>query len=393
MIYLDHAATTPLRREALDAMLPFLTEIFGNPSSAHAAGRKAKAALDEAHETVARILNGAPREVVFTSGGTEAINLAIKGAAWASKAHGNQIITTAVEHHAALHAVQHLERFGFEAVVLPVDRYGRVDPDAVAAAITDRTILVTLMLANNEVGTIQPIAEIIDRVRQHPRILVHLDAVQAAPYLPIDVATLGVDMVSIGAHKFEGPKGTGALWMRHGTTILPQTQGGSQERYRRAGTEDVAGAVGLAAAFDLCTRERTAEVRRLRRLRDRLRDAILAVPGVELTGHPRERLPGHLSVICRDADGVSITLALDLEGICASTGSACTTGSPEPSHVLTALGYPEEEALGAVRMSLGRQTTEAEVERAVEVIPPTMARMRAGADAMAADPLGQQVPV
>ncbi len=391
MIYLDNAATTPLRREALEAMLPLLTETYGNPSSAHAAGRRARAALDEAHETVARCLNGQPREVVFTSGGTEAINLAIKGAAWAGKAHGNRIVTSAVEHHAALHTVHHLEKFGFEPVILAVDRYGRLDPDEVDGALTDRTVLLTVMLANNEVGTIQRVEELVERARRHKGILIHLDAVQAAPYVAIDVQRLDVDLVSVGAHKFEGPKGIGALWMRHGTTILPQQQGGTQERYRRAGTENVAGAVGLAKAFELCTRERPATVARLRRQRDRLRDAVLRVPGVEMTGHPRDRLPGHLSVIARDTDGVSVSLALDLEGICASTGSACTTGSTEPSHVLSAMGYPDEEARGALRISLGRQTTDAEVDRAAEIIPDTVARMRAAATDLAADPLGQEV--
>ncbi|HET7676588.1 MAG TPA: cysteine desulfurase family protein, partial [Candidatus Limnocylindrales bacterium] len=374
-VYLDHAATTPLRPEALEAMLPLLTETFGNPSSGHAFGRRARAALDEAHEVVAGCINADAREIVFTSGGTEASNLAIKGAAWAGKGSGNQIITSAVEHHATLHAVHYLEKFGFEVVELPVDRYGRVDPDHVAAAITDRTILVTLMLANNEVGSIEPIAEIVRRVREHRRVVFHLDAVQAAPYLPIDVRALDVDLLSIGAHKLEGPKGAGALYVRHGTTILPQQQGGSQERYRRAGTENVAGAVGLATAFRLSVAERPETVKRLRRLRDRLRDAVLAVPGVELTGHPKERLAGHLSVIVRDADGDSIALALDLEGICCSTGSACTTGSPEPSHVLLAMGYPEDEARGAVRFSLGRTTTEEEIVTACEVVPAVIGRM------------------
>ncbi len=393
MIYLDNAATTALRREALEAMLPLLTETFGNPSSAHAAGRRARAALDEAHETMARAMNAEAREVIFTGGGTEAINLAIKGAAWAGKAVGNQIITSAVEHHAALHTVRHLEKFGFEPVILPVDRYGRVDPDQLAAAITDRTILVTLMVANNEVGTIQPIADLVRAIRQHRGILVHLDAVQSAPYIAIDVRDLDVDLISLGAHKFEGPKGMGVLWMRHGTTILPQQQGGTQERHRRAGTENVAGAVGMATAFQLCTEERAETNKRLRRQRDRLRDAVLAVPGVELTGHLRERLPGHLSIIARDTDGVSVSLALDLDGICTSTGSACTTGSTEPSHVLTAMGYPEEEARGALRISLGRTTTDQEIARAETIIPETLGRMRAAAAAVTADPLGQEVIV
>jgi cysteine desulfurase len=389
VIYLDHAATTPLRKEALEAMLPFLTESFGNPSSAHAFGRKARAALDEAHDRVAAGLGAEPREIVFTSGGTEATNLAIKGAAWAGKGTGNQIITSAVEHHATLHTVRHLEKFGFEIVELPVDRYGRIDPEDLSAAISDRTILVSLMLANNEVGTIQPIEELIARVRQHRGILVHIDAIQAAPYMPLDVRGLDADLVSLGGHKFEGPKGTGVLYLRHGTRILAQQHGGTQERYRRAGTENVAGAVGLAAAWELTCRERPETVKRLRRQRDRLRQAVLGVSGVELTGHPRERLAGHLSVIARETDGETVALSLDLEGVACSTGSACTTGSPEPSHVLAAMGYPDEESRGAIRFSLGRTTTEDELARAVEIVPRVVARMRAGAAAVAADPLAE----
>jgi cysteine desulfurase len=388
-IYLDHAATTPMRREVLDTMLPYLTEQFGNPSSAHSYGRKARSALDEAHEIVASCLGAGPREIVFTSGGTEASNLAIKGAAWAAKATGNHIVTSAIEHHATLHAVQHLEKFGFEVTTLPVDRYGRVDPDALDAAITDRTTLVTLMLANNEVGTIEPIAELVARARKHRGVLVHVDAVQAAPYVPVNVLELDVDLLSIGGHKLEGPKGTGALYLRKGTTILAQVHGGTQERYRRAGTENVAGAVGLAHAFRLAVDERPETVLRLRHLRDRLRDALLAVPGVELTGHPKERLPGHLSVIVRDAEGESIALALDLEGVCCSTGSACTTGSTDASHVLIAMGYPDEEARGALRLTLGRTTSEAEIADACRIVPDVVARMRDASAAVIADPLGE----
>jgi cysteine desulfurase len=390
-IYLDHAATTPLRREALDAMLPLLTENYGNPSSVHGPGRKARAALDEAHEHVAAALNAEPREIVFTAGGTEAINLAIKGTAWAGKAKGNRLVTSAVEHHATLYAMRHLEKFGFEVVVLPVDRYGRVDPDQLDGAINDRTILVSLMLANNEVGTIQPMADLISRVRGHRAVLLHVDAVQAAPYLNIDVRDLDVDLLSIAAHKFEGPKGIGALYLRHGTILLPQVQGGSQERYRRAGTENVAGAVGMGVAIQLAVAERNEVVPRLAALRDRLRDAVLALPNVELTGHPRKRLPGHLSVIARETDGAAVVMKLDLSGVAASTGSACTTGSTDPSHVLTALGYPEEEARGSLRLSLGRLTSEAEIDEAATIIPETIARMRTAAAALTVDALGEQV--
>jgi cysteine desulfurase len=374
-------------------MLPFLTEQFGNPSSAHAFGRKARAALDEAHERVAARLHAEPREIVFTSGGTEANNLAIKGAAWAGKARGHRIVTSPVEHHAVGHTLQYLARFGFEIVEVPVDRYGRVDPDELEAAITDRTILVTVMLANNEVGTLQPIAEIAKRVRAHKGVLLAVDAVQAAPYVDLDLAELPVDMLTIASHKFEGPKGVGALFLRHGTHILAQQQGGTQERHRRAGTENVAGVVGLSAAYDLACEERPETVKRLRRQRDRLKGAVLAVDGAELTGHPKQRLPGLLSIIARDTDGASVALSLDLEGIACSVGSACTTGSTEVSHVLSAMGYPDEEARGALRLSLGRTTTDEEVETAADVVPRVLASMRVGAAAVAADPLGQGVGV
>ena len=392
-IYLDHAATTPLRREALDAMLPFLTDHFGNPSSAHSFGRKARAALDEAHERIAKRLGAEAREVIFTSGGTEANNLAIKGAAWAGKARGHRIVTSPVEHHAVGHTLEYLARFGFEIVEVPVDRYGRIDPDELDAAITDRTILVAIMLANNEVGTIQPIAEIANRVKAHKGVLLAVDAVQAAPYVDIGVESLQADMVSLAAHKFEGPKGVGVLYLRHGTHILAQQHGGTQERHRRAGTENVAGAVGLAAAYELSCEERADTVKRLRRQRDRLKTAVLGVDGTELTGHPKQRLPGLLSLIARDTDGASVALSLDLEGVAASVGSACTTGSTDVSHVLSAMGYPDEEARGALRLSLGRTTTDSDVETAAEVVPRVIASMRIGSAAVTADPLGQAVEV
>ena len=390
-VYLDHAATTPLRREALEQMLPLLTDDFGNPSSVHAYGRRARAALDEARDSVARTMNAEAREIVFTAGGTEAINFALKGAAWAGKARGHRLVTSAVEHHAVLHSLRHLEKFGFELVVLPVDRYGRVDPDELDGAINDRTILVSLMLANNEVGTIQQTAELVRRIRVHRNIVIHLDAIQAAPYMAIDVLQLDVDLLSIAAHKFEGPKGTGALYVRHGTILLPQTHGGSQERFRRAGTENVAGAVGMAVAYELANAERNEVVPRLASQRDRIRDAILAVPDVELTGHPRKRLPGHLSVICGETDGDALVRALDLEGVAVSTGSACTTGSTEPSHVLTALGFPDDEARGSLRITLGRTTSDADVEQAARIIPDVIERMRAASGAIARDPLGTRV--
>jgi cysteine desulfurase len=392
-IYLDHAATTPVRREVVDAMLPFLTESFGNPSSAHTFGRAARAALDDAHDRLASSLGVEPREVVFTSGGTEANNLALKGAAWAGKAHGHRIVTSSIEHHAVGHALRYLEKFGFEVVELPVDRYGRVDPDELEAALTDRTILVSIMLANNEVGTIQPVEEIAKRVHGRKGILFHIDAVQAAPYVDLRVSEIGADLVSISGHKFEGPKGIGALYVRHGTHILAQQHGGEQERHRRAGTENVAGAVGLATAYELCVAERPATMKRLRSGRERLGKAVLAIPGTELTGHPSVRLPGLLSIIARGTDGSSVALSLDLEGIAVSVGSACTTGSTEVSHVLSAMGYPDDEARGALRVSMGRTTTDDEIATAADVVPRVIASMQVGAASVARDPLGQGIGV
>jgi cysteine desulfurase len=382
-IYLDHASTTPVRPEVLDSMLPLLTTTFGNPGSVHATGRAARAALDDARERLSARLGTQPRELVFTAGGTEANNLAIKGAAWAGKAHGHRIVSSAVEHHAVGHTLRYLEKFGFEVVEVGVDRYGRVDPDELDAAITDRTTLVSVMLANNEVGTIQPITQVVERVQRHRGVLLHVDAVQAAPYVPLDLGALGADLVSLAAHKFEGPKGVGLLYVKHGTHLLAQTHGGSQERHRRAGTENVAGAVGMATAYDLVRDELPETVRRLRRLRERLQKAVLAVEGTELTGHPRERLPGLLSIIARETDGNSVVLALDLEGVAAAVGSACTSGSTDVSHVLAAMGYPDEEARGALRLSLGRTTTEADIEEASTIVPRVIAHQRAASGALA----------
>jgi cysteine desulfurase len=389
-VYLDHAATTPLRPEALEAMLPYLTEHWGNPSSPHALGRRARAGLDEARETIAARLGARPREVVLTAGGTEAINLGIKGAAWAGKARGHRIVTTGVEHHAVSGALTHLEKFGFEVVTVPVDRYGRVDPDEVDAAIGERTILVALGLANNEVGTVQPVAAVAERAHARPGVLVFVDAVQAAAWLDIDVDALGADLLAIGAHKFEGPKGAGALYLRQGTHILAQTHGGTQERYRRAGTENVAGAVGMAVAFDLAARERPTVVPAVRARRDRLREAVLGIDGVEPTGHPVDRLPNHCSVVAPGADGATVVHALDLAGIAISTGSACTSGSTEPSHVLAAIGYPADEARGALRLSLGRTTSEADVEAAAAAVPRAVAEIRAAAIAPGPGPDGAE---
>jgi cysteine desulfurase len=393
-IYLDHAATTPLRPEALEAMLPFLGEAFGNPSSPHAWGRRARAALDEAHERLAARLGCGPREIVLTSGGTEGLNLAIKGAAWAAKARGHRIVTSTVEHHAVGNTLRYLEKFGFEIAEVPVDRYGRVDPEAVEAAVTDRTTLVVLGLANGEVGTIQPIAEIGRRLltRAGRECLLVVDAVAAAPYLDLAVDDLGCDLLVIAAHKFEGPKGVGAMYLRKGTHILAQQQGGTQERYRRAGTEDVAGAVGMAVALDLAASERKATRRRLTGLRNELRAALVGLPGVELTGHASDRLPGHLSLVATGAEGSAMVARLDLEGIGVSVGSACTTGSTDPSHVLTAMGFPEDEARGSLRITLGRTTTADEVAAAGPVIARVVGEAMAAGRELAADPLGRVAP-
>jgi cysteine desulfurase len=362
-IYLDHAATTPLRPEVLDAMLPYLTEHWGNPSSIYASARRARQGLDEARERIATTLGAKPREIVFTSGGSESVNLAIKGVAWAASARGRHVITSGVEHRAGLHTCQLLERSGFEVTYLPVDRYGRVDPAEVASAITERTTLVSVIYANNEVGTIQRIAEI-GAICRDRKVLFHTDAIQAAGYLPLQVDPLQVDLMSLAAHKVYGPKGIGALFVRQGTAMLPQIQGGSQERQRRAGTENVAGAVGFADALELAQGGGGHEAQ----LRDRLIAGVGGVPGVELTGDPEHRLPNSASFVIAGIEGGDLVAALDLEGIEASTGSACTSGSSEPSHVLLAMGIDPQTAHGSLRLSLGRGTTAEEVDRVIEVI-------------------------
>ena len=377
-IYLDHAATTPLRPEVLEAMLPYLTEHYGNPSSLHAAGRRARQGLDEAREAVAAILGAKPREIVFTGGGSESDNLAIKGAAWAASARGRHIVTSSVEHHAVLNTCAMLERQGFEVTYLPVDRYGQVDPAQLAEAITDHTTLVSIMYANNEVGTIQPIAEI-GAICHQRGVLFHTDAVQAGGFLPLHVDRLGIDLMSLGAHKLYGPKGVGALFVRQGTALLPQMQGGSQERQRRAGTENVAGIAGFGRALELAqgdTEARDAENIRLAALRDQLTGALLQIAGTEPTGHPTERLPNSGSLLLDGIEGGDLVAALDLEGVEVSTGSACTSGSTEPSHVLLAMGIDPLRAHGSLRLTPGRGTAEPDITRAVEVTRAAVARVR-----------------
>jgi cysteine desulfurase len=389
-IYLDHAATSPLRPPVLEAMLPYLTEHAGNPSSLHAAGRRARQGIDEARETVARLIGAQPREIVFTGGGTEADNLAIKGVAWAATARGRHVITTAVEHKAVLNATAVLERSGFEVTVLPVDRDGRIDPIDIAAALTDRTTLVSVMAANNEVGTVQPVGAIGEIVRGHGARF-HVDAVQFAAHEPIDVDAWQADLVSLSAHKLGGPQGVGALFVRRGTQLLPQLQGGSQERQRRAGTENVAGIVGFGAAYRLAHADagvRAAEAARLRGLCGRLRNGLLAFEGVTLTGHGEHRLPNNVSVVIDGVEGGDLVAALDLEGVEASTGSACTSGSTEPSHVLLAIGIDPHLAHGSLRLTLGPETTDADVDTCLAAMTNVLPRLRGitGAHAKAAVP-------
>jgi cysteine desulfurase len=374
-IYLDHAATSPLRPEVLEAMLPHLTTNAGNPSSLHATGRRARKAIDGARETIAGLIGAQPREIVFTAGGTEADNLAVKGAAWAATARGRHLVTTAVEHKAVLNTTAILERANFEVVHLPVDRYGRVDPVDVAAALTERTTLVSVMAGNNEVGTLQPIAAIGEIVRGHGAKL-HVDAVQWAAHEPIDVDAWQADLVSLSAHKMGGPQGVGALYVRRGTQLLPQLQGGSQERQRRAGTENVAGIVGFAAAFRLAHAD-IAEADRLRELSRRLRIGLEELDGVTLTGHPDERLPNNVSVVIDGVEGGDLVAALDLEGVEVSTGSACTSGSTEPSHVLLAMGIDPDLAHGSLRITTGPETTTDDVDAALSAVRAVLPRVRA----------------
>ncbi|HEX6543972.1 MAG TPA: cysteine desulfurase NifS [Ktedonobacterales bacterium] len=375
-IYLDHAATTPVDPEILTGMLPYFTEHFGNPSSIYRLGRQSLDALETAHETVARVLGCRPIEVVFTGGGSEADNLAIKGVAFARRRRGNHIITSAIEHHAVLHTCQQLEREGYRVTYLPVDENGLVNPADVAAAVTDETALVTLMYANNEVGTIQPIAEI-GRICRERRVPFHTDGVQAGGLLDLDVNALGVDLLTLSAHKFYGPKGVGILYVRQGTRIQPQVLGGSQERNRRAGTENVPGAVGAALALDKAQAIRREESARLAALRDRLINAILRIPDTRLTGHPEQRLPNNASFAFAGVEGESLLLNLDLIGVAASSGSACTTGSVEPSHVLTAMGISESGARGHLRLTLGHSNTDADIEFVLEHLPAIVERLRA----------------
>jgi cysteine desulfurase len=375
IIYLDHAATTPLDPRVLEAMLPYFTTEYGNASSIYLLGRHAMQAIDSAREQVAELLNCRPTEIAFTGCGSESDNLALKGMAYASQKKGNHIITTPIEHHAILHTCQYLERFGFKTTYLPVDRYGCVNPDDVARAITDQTILVSVMYANNEVGTIEPIAEI-GRICRAKKIPFHVDAVQAGGSLSLDVAALHADLLSLSAHKFYGPKGIGILYVRQGMRILPQMQGGSQERGRRAGTENVAGIVGAATALRLAYEELPEVTSHLVALRDRLIEGLLSIPGSVLTGHPTHRLPNNASFCFEGVEGESILLNLDLLGIAASTGSACTSGSTEPSHVLVAMGLPPAVAHGSLRLTIGKENSDTDIDVILAEVPKIVAKLR-----------------
>jgi cysteine desulfurase len=374
-IYLDHAATTALDPHVLDAMLPYLTSEYGNASSIYALGRHAMQAIDHAREQVAELVHCRSNEIAFVGCGSESDNLAIKGMAFATQKKGHHLITSSIEHHAVLYTSQYLDRFGFQTTYLPVDEYGRVDPDDVGRAITDQTVLVSIMYANNEVGTVEPIAEI-GRICRARKVPFHVDAVQAGGALPIDVAALNVDLLSLSAHKFYGPKGVGILYVRQGMRLLPQLQGGSQERGRRAGTENVAGIVGAATALHLAYEELPQIRPRIQALRDRLIEGILQIPRSRLTGHPTERLPNNASFCFAGIEGESILLNLDMLGIAASSGSACTSGSVEPSHVLVAMGLTPEWSHGSLRLSLGKANTQEEIEQVISVLPGIIEKLR-----------------
>jgi cysteine desulfurase len=378
-IYLDHAATTPVDARVVQAMLPYWTERWGNASSIYALGRQASQGLEEARQTVAQILNCTPKEVIFTSCGTESDNLALRGVAFErqKRLQANHIITSSIEHHAIGHTVEQLvKHFGFEATYLPVDRYGLVDPADVERAIRPETALVSIMYANNEVGTIQPIAEIGAVARAH-KVPFHTDAVQAGGTLSLDVEALNVDLLSLSAHKFYGPKGVGLLYARRNVPLLPMQTGGGHERNRRAGTENVAYAVGLATALRLAYDEAEEANARIARLRDRLIAGVLeSIPDSQLSGHPSQRLPNSASFLFRYVEGESILLSLDQLGIAASSGSACTSGSLDPSHVLMAMGFAHEIAHGSLRLTLGKSNTEHEIDRVLAVLPGIIDKLR-----------------
>lgn len=387
-VYMDHAATTPVHPSVLEAMLPYFSRSYGNPSGIYGIGQEARKAADEARATVSSILGCRPSEVIFTSGGTESDNAALKGAAFALKEEGNHIITSTIEHHAVLNTCQYLEKVGFEVTYLSVDQFGMVNIEDLEKAITDKTVLISIMLANNEIGTIEPVSEFAKSAKanaKHSRILFHTDAVQGASVLDLDVDKLGVDMLSLSAHKFHGPKGMGVLYLREGTRFIPQQTGGAQEGNRRAGTENVAGIVGTAAALRLAAENREASSRHCQRLRDRLIEGILTrIEDTYLNGHPTLRLPNNANISFRYVEGEAILLNLDLQGVSASSGSACTAGTEEPSHVLLATGISPEMAHSSLRFSVGPANTDDEIEYVLSVLPGIVERLRAMSPLVAA---------
>lgn len=375
-IYLDNAATTPVDKKVLEAMLLYYSDVFGNPSSLYSYGQEAKKAIEEAREKVAKALGADSDEIYFTSGGSESDNWALKGVAYALKDKGNHIITTEIEHHAVLNTCRYLEKEGFKVTYLPVDEYGLVKPEDLKKAITDKTILVSIMFANNEIGTIEPIEELV-KIAHEKNVYFHTDAVQAVGNIPIDVKKLDVDLLSLSAHKIYGPKGVGALYIKKGVKIHSLIQGGTQERNRRAGTENVPGIVGLGEAMELITKNLDSHINKLTFLRDKLINGILEkIPYARLNGHPTKRLPGNVNVSFEFIDGESLILNLDMAGICASSGSACTSGSLEPSHVLLAIGLSKELARGSLRLTIGKDNTEEDIDKVLEVLPRIIKRLR-----------------
>jgi cysteine desulfurase NifS len=375
-IYMDHAATTPLRQEVLEAMLPYFNQKFGNASSIYSLGRESKKAIEEAREKTAAALGAQPKEIFFTGSGTEADNWAIKGVAYANRQKGNHIVTTSIEHHAILHTCQYLESDGFEVTYLPVNEFGLVTPEQVRNAIKPNTILITIMFANNEIGTIQPIAEI-GKVAREKGVYFHTDAVQAVGNVHIDVEKMNIDLLSLSGHKFYGPKGVGALYIRKGTKLTSFMHGGAQERGRRASTENIPAIVGLGKAIELASKNVDEYNKKLLALRDHAIDVIQnKVPFVRLNGDRYSRLPGNVNFSFEFIEGESLLLMLDMKGIAASSGSACTSGSLDPSHVLLAIGLPHEIAHGSLRLTFGEENTMEELDYVLEVLPVIVQRLR-----------------
>lgn len=376
IIYMDHCSSTPTDSRVIKAMNPYFDKLYGNPSSAYSFAQDSAKAIKEARERVANILNAKPTEIIFTSGGTEANNLAIKGIAFANRERGNHIITSKIEHHAVLNTCKWLEKQGFSVSYIEVDKYGIVNLDELKGKITDKTILISVMYANNEVGTIEPVSEIAE-IKNDKEIYIHTDAVQAVGKIKVDVNKLGVDLLSLSAHKFYGPKGVGALFVRNGTKIDPLLHGGHHEKNKRAGTENVAGIVGLGRACEIALEKMGEEDKRLKKLRDKLEKSITEkITDVVVNGHPEMRLSGVLNICVKYVEGESILLHLDKEGIAASSGSACTSDSLEPSHVLTSMGISPDVAHGSLRFSLGHSNNEQDIDKVLEVLPPIVKKLR-----------------